>query len=471
MELRYKQAMGGRARAGVGSFWAGGLACSVGLLWLPLACGEASSNAAGASGASGASASAAGAATGGGGSISGGSGSSAGNGNGNAAGASGMAGGAPVAPGAHCEPALSAPDKPCSIGGDKSDLPNPVDVFVREVAIQTPMVAGERYAISLQTSSRGVEANIELWGTDTECGIADELLWFGPAQDTITCAEFVAPKAYPHVLSVIRPLRASSNFSVTTQVFKGCAAGTCPAGPIGTGRTDKPLQAPTGAYEFGTNSYHHGPSGAIGGTGYFTALRDVITGDNFTMSQGLFRMPHRDPYGDAWYCFGPGSTWTQLNEDEAQLDLKGITRLGSCEAATGTGTASIQTSGGFTTAITASLPQLPTNPSISSSGGCRLRSCNFQYNPSPIFTHLGLELDADVTSGFDPLPDVTANVLLSQWTTLDSTAKRMGLVCGKGGTIQYGDTEAPTTIDLQGLSYLQCPGAEAAGDSLTLIVY
>lgn len=333
------------------------------------------------------------------------------------------------------------------------------------------MVAGEKYAISLQTTVSGVEANIELWGSDAECGIADELLWFGPAQDTITCAEFVAPKAYPHVLSVIRPLRDAGNFSVTTRMFKGCAAGSCPAGPIGTGRSDKPLQAPTGAYEFGNNGYHHGPSGNIGGTGYLTALRDSDPGDSITMSQGLFRMPHRDPYGDAWYCFGAGSTFKKLAGDESQFDLKGITRLGTCEEATGTGTASIQTPGGLTTAITASLSQLPTNPAISSSGGCRLRSCNFQYNVSPSFSHLELNLDADVTAGFDALPDVTANVLLSQWTTLDSTAKRLGLVCGKGGTTKYGDMDAPTTIDLQGLSYLQCPGAEAAGDSLTLIVY
>ena len=42
---------------------------------------------------------------------------------------------------------------------------------------------------------------------------------------------------------------------------------------------------------------------------------------------------------------------------------------------------------------------------------------------------------------------------------------------GKGGTIKYGNMDAPTTIELQGLSYLQCPGAAAAGDSLSLIVY
>lgn len=234
----------------------------------------------------------------------------------------------------------------CNESATAFGVPNGVACYGKTYVLPKPLVVGADNALSFVLTGWG-PYNFELWGSTNTLCKAEELLWWGPFGAGTQCAQFRPSRAYTHILFVYRQMY-SANYSFATPSTMMCPGGTCPMGTTGTGKlTATPLTAPVGNYELGrTDRLIYGLDMDLGRTGRATvswtgAIPPKKVNEAQPLSAGVFRMPATDPFGDAWYCTGDGSTLTEVRKDNFstssfQFSMRGVTRLGECEETAGT---------------------------------------------------------------------------------------------------------------------------------------
>jgi hypothetical protein len=133
-------------------------------------------------------------------------------------------------PGQHCSPGtlLLDPGDTYGIGYMRNCYDYALDAgidiasdpSIRNIKLMTPMTPGSPYAISIEIIDGPIET--EFYGSNEECGAAQELLWTGTMPEGIFCIEFDPTLANNDVLMVWR----------TTVAVHGdvtlCPTGTCP---------------------------------------------------------------------------------------------------------------------------------------------------------------------------------------------------------------------------------------------------
>jgi hypothetical protein len=73
---------------------------------------------------------------------------------------------------------------------------------VRQLNLPTPMTAGQDYALSIEIGFAMAGMQIELWGTNSSCGMALQKLYEGPMVKGLICATLQPTASYPALLLV-----------------------------------------------------------------------------------------------------------------------------------------------------------------------------------------------------------------------------------------------------------------------------
>jgi hypothetical protein len=346
--------------------------------------------------------------------------------------------------------------------GDHYGLPNGLNLIVSDIELSGVLEPSKPYALSHEEEGDG-SFQIEIWGASAACGTADELLWWGPFAQGINCSAFTPARAHSHLLIVYRPLDKKVGFTATTRTVSLCAGGTCPGGTDGAGVTPSvSLQAPLGYYSMTTGgNFYRGYDWHLGGSGRMVLVHDRAIASQQDQADpvigGYFKMPASDPFGDAWYCAGDGSTTTELSGDRGYtFSLKNITRLGDCAGKSGTGNASATLSN-FQAQITSGFTDLAgTNVSVTTND-CHDTYCTFGFAAVPNFSWLELIPKSDVGTYYMPISTPTASTDASWFVQVDDTAP-FKMTCAASGTLGY-DPAATTTLDLSEMTdFVSCPG-------------
>jgi hypothetical protein len=395
-----------------------------------------------------------------------------------AAGAAVSAGsGGKAAPaGTHCEggmvvqsPFFSGVSSDCF--GDRLafDLPNPTDVTIDDIVLPAPLTPGAPSAVSLEIEGGG-KLNVELWGTDAACGKAKELLWVGPLAAKISCAAFTPSLPHSHLLFVLRPIDGGE-FISNLKAVGLCGGGSCPM-PDGMGRTaDAPLSSAQQSYELGAGWTAKGFDGKVGGYGriWVTGAARPAEGGTMAITGGVFRAPTPfEPYGDAYYCLGEGSTVTDLGKAGMDLSLANVTRLGACDELKGSGTLDM-TVASNAGEVTSSLAPL-TIMDDAASGSCFGTHCSWELSISPKFVWVDFITANDMGTSLKPTlmesPIKEAAILLQE-----TDGSPYQLACGATGSALY-DPKSSTTLSVTDLGELHtCPGTPIEGSSAQLHLY
>lgn len=369
-------------------------------------------------------------------------------------------------------PWLTGLQTPCYGDPLAFGLPNGLGAQVSDFTLEVPAVAGEPYAVSVRHDGVG-PFNVEIWGTNEKCGRAEELLWWGPHVDGTQCAEFTPTRAYSHFLYVYRRL-TDENYGFSLAEVTLCASGSCPAGADGEGlRPGRPISGSPLHYEItATNSLRNGYDWEIGGYGRMVLFREGSeqpVGTPTPIARGFLRMPKDDPFGDAWYCVGEGSTLTETQEDGPfDVVLKGLTRLPSCEGRARTETASIVISN-FMADITSSLGDFAGTGITPTENSCLGTYCAFLLRNIPVHRWLYVTPAASVGNYLEPIATPTDIVEATLFFQVDP-AEPVRIACGTTGTISY-DPGATTSLELPELSdYFACPGEPIDQDEHTFNV-
>lgn len=361
----------------------------------------------------------------------------------------------------------------CNVYGWELGIPNGASTSATTFVLPSPMVSGADNAFSFVLTGAG-PYNFEVWGTDTPCK-AEELLWWGPFGAGTQCAQFKPSKPYANILFVHRQMYSASYVFVTPS-WTLCPGGSCPGGTTGTGKqSDAPLTAPLGNYVLnGLDRVGGGWEVFLGHSGRMTvaAQGDIKqAGVAQPLSAGVFRMPSTDPYGDAWYCIGEGSTLTQIPEDigikGVQFSLRGITRLGECGDVPGTESLSAMITPSSTTGtyfagdLTGTIPSW-TGSNFAASVSCSGVECNLRFRGSPQqhFIHATTSTAPD---GGDPKP---ITVVSATWLVQADSTKPFAMACSKSGSLTY-SRDSTNKFELSKMSTPRaCPGTPVANSSL-----
>lgn len=383
----------------------------------------------------------------------------------------------PTSTAAACTPGVTfrAPfnDTSAVFCGDGTQLgvPNGGVVFGETYVLPSPLTADADNAFSFELSGWG-PFDFELWGTNTDCK-AEELLWWGPFSVGTQCAQFRPSKPFTRVLLVNRKMYKSS-YSFGTPATTSCPGGACPAGTTGTAKVSStPLSAPVGNYELdGFDRVSGGWEVALGGSGRMTLVwkGDAMKDGTQALGAGVFRMPSTDPYGDAWYCVGDGSTIKEVDDKNGflqriELSLHGVTRLGSCDATAGSGTLTAAivpstTSGTYFAAdITGTLSSW-TGTNIPASLSCSGPSCNLRFRGSPQQHYVHVTVSADLSSGMPTAVPVTS----ATWFVQPSSTEPFSMACSKEGTLLYQVNDNSKLQLAKVTSPLSCPGTPISND-------
>jgi hypothetical protein len=366
----------------------------------------------------------------------------------------------------------------CNNDGTTFGVPNGAAVYGQTYVLPSPLVANVDNAFSFELTGSG-PFDFELWGTNTPC-MAEELLWWGPFGAGTQCAQFRPSKAFTNILFVDRQLYSSS-YSFVMPSAKMCPGGTCPAGTTGTGKVSAAaLSAPVGNYAL--NAFDRVAGGwdlTLGGTGRVTVAFGAgqPAGQPQPVAAGVFRLPATDPYGDAWYCIGDGSTVTEIDDKSGfsqhiQLSFRGVTRLGACGDTPGSGSLSAAispstTSGTYFAADISGTITAWNGTNLATTAYCSGPSCDFRFRGTSQqhFVH--------VTTTFDNLGvGTTAPVAVTAatWLVQASSAQPFSMACSSEGTLNYtiNDTSSLQLTKVTGP--LSCPGATISNDSLDLTI-
>jgi hypothetical protein len=383
---------------------------------------------------------------------------------------------------AACMPAagtgpLASTEVFCAGLGTMLGVPNGAACTGTTHVLPSPLVVGVDNAVSFISSYAG-PFNLELWGSNTACK-AEELLWWVPLSVGTHCAQFRPSKPYTHVLFVYRRM-TSPGFFVYARSTLTCPGGTCSMGTTGTGKlSDTPLTAPIGDYELGRYDGLYdvldmdlGHSGRA--TVSWTGTPRVKVGEAQPLSAGVFRMPATDPFGDAWYCTGEGSTLTQMRlstMESYRFSMRGVTRLGDCAP---DGTSSISASlyptqpnsGSFVADIAGTISSW-NGTNAFADYRCHSSICNMRFRNAgqEHAVHVKTML-SDITLGtMGPTP-VTA----ATWLVQPTATQPFAMACSSEGTLDY-TLLAPSTLQLAKVSTPRsCPGTPIANDHVDFTV-
>ncbi len=390
------------------------------------------------------------------------------------AGAPGGAGG-DTSSAEHCtpgEPIRTYPSEvvtPCYGDVFRHRLPNASEVQLEDFQLEMPAAAGERFAVSVRHQGKG-PFDVEIWGTHEECGVAEELLWWGPMVEGVQCGEFVPSDTYSHLLYVYRKLRNES-YSFSSPELGLCNGGRCPAGAEGEGREPgvTPAGAPLVVRATLANTHRRAFDVELGIYGRMVLLhRDgkQPKGTPNAIHGGFFRMPPDDRFGDAWYCVGDGSSIVQSAEnDNFEVALRDITRLPSCTS--GTGTLSVRI-GPEDFELSSSFDDLGSPKQYAVEKSCDGTFCRFLFQDGDTTESkhwLYLTPSESVGSYFMPIdtPTGIASAILFHQATQDAA---IAISCAESGSISY-DPAAETRIELDAMSErFACPGEPLAEDVL-----
>jgi hypothetical protein len=430
---------------------------------------------------------AAGAGAGGSGGVATGVGGSAGAGNGGGSATDGGLDGA-LSSVAACTPGVgsgpgSSTEVDCNDPGTTFGVPNGAAVYGKTYVLPSPLIPGADNALSFDLTGSGPSFDFELWGANTPCK-AEELLWWGPFGAGTQCAQFRPTQAFPYILFVYRHMYYASSYSFSTPRSMMCPGGTCPMGTTGTGKLSAaPITAPIGNYEL--TRYDRVALGwdmTLGGSGRMTVswLGDAKkAGQPQPLSAGVFRLPATDPYGDAWYCIGDGSTFTEIDSTDAlmgltsvKVSLRGITRLGDCGATPGSGSLSAtmylsSTSATQFGADIAGTIASWTGTNLMMNQYCAGPFCNFRFRgPSQShFLHLTTTADNLGVGTTAPVPVTEAT-----WLVQASATQPFSMACSTAGTLDYKINDT-STLELANVTGpIACPGTPISNDQLDLTV-
>lgn len=426
------------------------------------------------------------------GAATGGAGSSAFGGAGSSAlGGTGTSGaGATTVNDAHCSPGQSLqfpyPDAsvvycydPPYSNSWQFEIPNSYAIASAETyVLPTPLVAGATNAFSFDMSGNAPD-NYEIWGTDSNCGSAQELLWWGPTANGVLCAEFTPTKAYSRLLFIDRQMYAVSNYAGGGTTIRMCSGGTCPAGAYGEGKkSNTTLTAPLGNYTLNRfNRTYAFWDITVGFWGNMLATLQGYLQDAGTaqpLSAGVFRMPSTDPYGDAWYCMGAGSALTVVNDSWGQLShvnfsLRGITRLGDCATLSGTNALSATMSSGVGS-VTGTPSAWAGSQFTANNFRCENTSCFFPLIGSPAYEFAYLQNSGDTGTQSSPT-HATVPVTQATFFMQADRTQPFQMVCSTSGSLVYEPAyDAATHFELSNVSSpVTCPGTAIANDQLDFV--
>jgi hypothetical protein len=386
-------------------------------------------------------------------------------------------------PGTTVAAAASSPSEVwCDTDGTTFGVPNGAAVHGYTFLLPSALIAGADNAFSFEVTG-SAPYDFELWGTSTLCK-GEELLWWGPFGAGTQCAQFRPSKAYPNILFVERQMYSAS-YAFGTPRWTMCPGGTCPAGTTGTGKlSTADVSAPIGNYEFDT--FDRLPGGAditLGRSGRMIVVSSGdlrIVGMAQPLTAGVFRLPATDPYGDAWYCIGEGSTLT-WNEDGSgffkniQLSLRGVTRLGACEETPGSGSLSATIYPSTTSGTYFAADVTGTTSPISSWGGtnlaatehCSGSTCNFRLRGASQghFVHVTTTSTDLNTPAPAPVPVTSAT-----WLVQPSSTQPFSMACSSEGTLDYQVNDTSKLQLAKVSSPRSCPGTPLSNDRLDLTI-
>jgi hypothetical protein len=357
----------------------------------------------------------------------------------------------------------------------ESRVPNLVNAAVTRFELARALTPNVRAAVVVNIELPDARMAVELWGAKAECGAVEELLWTSKSTGKTLCAEFVPSQAFTRLVAVFRRLdEFSGSFSVWPSELSLCASDSCAETPDGEGRsaslTPRPL---IGFYKITGGGALPGYDWHVGAWGRMVLARDSSSSNLPTITQqlasGIFRMPPHDPYGDAWYCVGEGSTVVHNRESKTYtVDLNNITRLPSCSK--GTDSASISDlPKTFVSDVTGTLSPF-NGTQLFTDLFCRSNLCSFSFrnDATSSYSFLQLETDTDPETYSFP-PRMTRAVLRADWFYLPQARTPFQRACGASGTVHY-DADATTSVSLTNMSGLMtsCPGLPVADNRLTL---
>jgi hypothetical protein len=335
---------------------------------------------------------------------------------------------------------------------------------MNDIALATPAVAGQRYAISMGIEAEGKLQTLELYGSNEECGDAEELLWWGPLSTGIHCAEFVPSRTYSRVFYVLRNQSASGNSSVKTLAMTFCPTGACSGGSDGHSAIDGgELVAPLGPYKpEGRGSFPGLWQWDLGPDGHMQFVTTAATGqDGGTASVvgGVFRTSRDDPFGDAWYCIGDGSTFSFVGSAHT-FSFRNITRLRACKDRPGSGITSFTLTGSYAN-VTSTFDELTATSLFANPGACESNECWFPFSASRMSSPLQLLLREDLGVP-DGVATLRATIEEASWLKVPTDGSPLTLWCGTSGTIRY-ELLGSTQVEIGAMSGpFACPGEPAA---------
>ncbi len=368
----------------------------------------------------------------------------------------------------HCTPGVTRPTYPSDsvtpcYGGDHH-LPNPENAEVDDFLLDAAAVPGQKFAVSTTHAGSGPFA-VEIWGANDECGVAERLLWWGPMVNGTQCGEFTPPDAYTHLLYVYRKLE-DRDYGFSTPELTLCEGGSCPSGPTGEGlEPGKELTGAPFVYEDSTAQLPNGYILRLGAPGKLLLFVDGAKADPGTpniVTQGLLRSGPDDPFGDAWYCVGAGSTIIDnppadvFSRHTYTVSLKNLTKLPSCATLAGNGTATVFMDDAGAD-ITSSVSAFVGTRLDIYQAACSGQRCTFLWKPSDRndgkrFAYLDLAPSDDPLDPMGPAVDVTGADLFMQ-----NDGQPLTIACSQSGTLSH-DPAGTTTLSLDSLKSLACPG-------------
>lgn len=388
-----------------------------------------------------------------------------------AAGSGGTPAGMPCTPGATNEAPYPNTVNNCyDWGADHEGIPNLRRTSLRAINLAVPTTPGATYALSLGFETAGTDATIELWGADGECGDVGELLWWGPTRPGEICAEFQPTEAYSHLMMVWRDL-IGSGFAVHDTITL-CPSGSCGGARDGEGLgiDGEALQAPIGAFNANAG-IRAGVLAFEAKVGYgrmrLEGPESIELGQTVPVETGFFRMHESEPFDEAWYCPGAGSTFTWIEEERVGFDLRGVTELARCPSDGGSGSITITSDTNGDTVVESTLAELSAMDVSIQENGCFATSpvapCAVEYafaDGRPGIRLHAFQAPEARMEGTDILHDFSDAVLIVY--PLSYASPRA--VCAATGTARF-TADDGLVITLEGVGdSLSCPGAPADSD-------
>ncbi len=358
---------------------------------------------------------------------------------------------------------------------EHSGIPNVERVSLRQITLPTPTVAGEPYVLSLGFESGSESNNIELWGADPDCGDVHELVWWGQMHTGEICIEFTPQDNYETLMMAWRAMRGTPGALHQSITF--CPDGTCGQYAEGSGATgDGSLQAPigpyTGAGRISTPGFRF--TGSQGwGSWRLRGPTAPQVGDTVPIEHGYFRMQTGEPFSDAWYCPGEGSTFTWLEHDEEDdlgaFDFQSITELARCPDDGGSGSLSYvladTTLLDMETTVSGLDPDTASTSLIGCYEGVTGAPCHhrMRFEGSPDVDLYAFQVDDGGVSTPQGLVHQIEDAVLM--FTMDDGSPQAA--CVGSGTITF-TADDTRVFELQGISdWLSCPGRPSAPSSFS----